>query len=461
MFTIHAKIKPSLFEAILLITIIVAIICTGIIRFETSPHIPILFSIVLLIGYGLIKRLAYKELETAMLDGAKSGIAAVYIFILIGILISSWLVGGTIPTILYGGLAIVTASFFYTIVFVIAAIIGTAIGSSLTTVATVGIAFITIAQTVDASLAITAGAIVSGAFFGDKMSPLSDTTTLAASVAGIDLFEHIKNMCWTTIPAFIISAVLYSFFSPSMTSINTEAIATYQNVLIDLNLVHGYSLLPLVVLIACTMLKVPTLLTLAISSLAGVFLAPLHMNLQITDYINILYGGFSSTSGNEVIDSLLTRGGMSSMYFTISLVILSLSLGGLLFVLGIIERLLKAVESLLQTVGAAVTGAALTAISINTLIGEQYLSILLTGETFKSKFKQLNLHPKNLARVTEDAGTVINPLVPWSVGGLFISGMLDVDVLDYLPFAFFCLVSPILTIAFGWLGWTMTKIERG
>ncbi|MER1998156.1 MAG: Na+/H+ antiporter NhaC [Lysinibacillus sp.] len=461
MFTIQAKLKPSLFEAISMIALIIAIICTSIIRFQTSPHIPILCSIVLLIGYGLIKKLSYKDLESAMLDGAKSGIAAIYIFILIGILISSWLISGTIPTILYGGLAIVTASFFYTIVFVIAAIIGTAIGSSLTTVATVGIAFMTIAQTVDASLAITAGAIVSGAFFGDKMSPLSDTTTLAASVAGIDLFEHIKNMGWTTIPAFIISAILYSFLSPSMTTIDTNAIATYQGVLIDLNLVHWYSLLPLFVLIACTMLKVPTLLTLTISSIVGVFLAPLHTNLQVSDYINILYGGFSSASGNEVIDSLLTRGGMSSMYFTIGLVILSLSLGGLLFVLGIIERLLKAVESLLQSIGAAVTGAALTAISINTLIGEQYLSILLTGETFKAKFAQLNLHPKNLARVTEDAGTVINPLVPWSVCGLFISGMLGVDVLDYLPFAFFCLLSPILTITFGWLGWTMTKIERG
>lgn len=459
MFTVSSKLKPSLLEAISLIVVIVALICVSIIRFETSPHIPIFISMLLLITYGLIKKMAYRDLETAMLDGAKGGIGAVYIFLLIGILISSWLVAGTIPTILYGGLAIVTASFFYTIVFVITAIIGSAIGSSLTTVATVGIAFITIAQTVDASLAITAGAIVSGAFFGDKMSPLSDTTTLAASVAGIDLFEHIKNMAWTTVPAFIISAIIYSVLSPSMDTIDTEMIATYQQVLVSEQLVHWYSLLPLVVLIVCTLFKAPTLLTLAISSISALAIAPLHMDLGVGDYMNILYGGFTSETGNAVIDSLLTRGGMSSMYFTIALVILSLSLGGLLFVLGIIERLLQSVERVLQSVGAAVTGAAMTAISINTLIGEQYLSILLTGETFKKKFHELNLHPKNLARVTEDAGTVINPLVPWSVCGLFISGMLGVDVLTYLPFAFFCLLSPVLTICYGWLGWTMTKVK--
>lgn len=459
MFMIQAKVKPSLLEAILLTALVVTIICTSIIGYGTSPHIPILASILILIGYGLLKKISYRDLEIAMLDGAKSGIAAIYIFVIIGILISSWLISGTIPTILYAGLTIVTASFFYAIVFVITAIIGTAIGSSLTTIATVGIAFITIAQTVDASLAITAGAIVSGAFFGDKMSPLSDTTTLAASVAGIDLFEHIKNMSWTTIPAFLISAILYSILSPSLTTVDTQDISLYKQVLVDLNLVHWYAIIPILVLIICTTFKMPTLLTLTLSSVVAVCLTPLHMALQIGDYINILYGGFTSTSGNEVIDSLLTRGGMSSMYFTIGLVILSLSLGGLLFVLGIIERLLQSVESLLQSIGAAVTGAALTAISINTLIGEQYLSILLTGETFKPKFKQLGYHPKNLARVTEDAGTVINPLVPWSVCGLFISGMLGVEVLDYLPFAFFCLLSPVLTILFGWLGWTMTKIQ--
>lgn len=459
MFTIQQKLKPSLLEAFILTFLIISMIFSGIYFFEMTPHIPIFFAILLLIGYGLIKKVAFRELENAMVEGAKSSLGAIYIFLLIGLLISSWLISGTIPTLLFFGLSIVTASFFYAIVFIISAIIGTAIGSSLTTVATVGVAFISVASAVDMSLAMTAGAIVSGAFFGDKMSPLSDTTNLAASIAQIDIFDHIKNMSWTTVPAFIISAIIYAILSPSMDNVDLSAIAEYKSILGSLGLVHWYSVLPLVVLIGCTLFKVPAFLTLVLSILSGIALSYFHLDLSLAELGGILYGGFSSTTGNEVVDSLLTRGGLSSMYFTIVLVVLSLSMGGLLFVLGIVQRLLATVEHLLRSTGSAITGAALTAIGINTVIGEQYLSILLTGETFKAKFRELGLHPKNLARVMEDAGTVINPLVPWSVCGLFIATMLNVPVLTYLPFAFFCLVSPILTILFGWLNITITKLN--
>lgn len=460
MFSIQQKIKPSLFEALILTSIIIGLIFSCIYFFEMTPHIPIFFSILLLLVYGLIKKVAFSDLEGAMIEGAKSSLGAIYIFFLIGLLISSWLISGTIPTLLYFGLSIVTASFFYAIIFIIAAIIGTAIGSSLTTVATIGVAFMSVASAVDMSLAITAGAIVSGAFFGDKMSPLSDTTNLAASIAQIDIFEHIKNMSWTTVPAFLISAAVYGIISPSMEHVDLSAITAYKSILNDLNLVHWYSILPLLVLVVCTLFKVPAFLTLVVSIVTGIAISFFHLELSFSDLGNILYGGYSSSTGNTVIDSLLTRGGLSSMYFTIMLVILSLSMGGLLFVLGIVQRLLATVEHLLNSTGSAITGAAFTAIGINAVIGEQYLSILLTGETFKVKFRELGLHPKNLARVMEDAGTVINPLVPWSVCGLFIATMLGVPVLSYLPFAFFCLLSPVLTIMFGWLNITITKLQN-
>lgn len=459
MFTIQQKLKPSLLEALLITVIIISMIFSGIYFYEMTPHIPIFFAILLLISYGLIRKVSFTSLESAMIEGAKSSLGAIYIFLLIGLLVSSWIISGTIPTLLFFGLSIVTASFFYAIVFIISAIIGTAIGSSLTTVATVGVAFISVASTVDMSLAITAGAIVSGAFFGDKMSPLSDTTNLAASIAQIDIFEHIKNMSWTTVPAFIISAIIYGILSPSMDHVDLSAIAEYKSILESLNLVHWYSVIPLIVLICCTLLKVPAFLTLVLSIIAGIGLSFFHLDLSLASLSSILYGGFSSATGNEVVDSLLTRGGLSSMYFTIVLVVLSLSMGGLLFVLGIVQRLLQTIEHLLRSTGSAITGAAFTAIGINTVIGEQYLSILLTGETFKGKFRELGLHPKNLARVMEDAGTVVNPLVPWSVCGLFISMMLDVPVLTYLPFAFFCLISPVLTVLFGRLNITITKLN--
>lgn len=379
MFSIEAKSKPSVFEALFIVILVISIISIAIGKFGSTPHIPILLSIILLIFYGLLKRVPFKVLEESMKSGAISGIGAIYIFFLIGILISSWIVSGTIPTLLYMGFTLVSASFFYAIVFIITAIIGTAIGSSLTTVATVGVAFVSIAGAIDASIALTAGAIVSGAFFGDKMSPLSDTTNLAASIVNIDLFEHIKNMSWTTIPAFIISGVLYAVLSPSIAGVNNTTIEYYQASLQDTNLVHWYAIVPLLVLIVCTFIKVPAFLTLIISSLVALFLSIFHTSLSISDYCAILYSGFVSETGVEVIDSLLTRGGISNMFFTIMLVVLSLSMGGLLFALGIIQTLLSKIESLLKSIGALITGTAFTAIGINVVVGEQYLSILLTG----------------------------------------------------------------------------------
>lgn len=454
---IQQRLQPHTAEALAIVLAIITTITVALGVFKSVPHIPILICLFLLLLYGLLRGVAFSDLEQSMRTAASSGIGAIYIFLLIGILISSWIIGGTIPTLLYVGFSLVSASFFYAIVFLITSVIGTAIGSSLTTVATVGVAMMGIATAVDASLAITAGAIVSGAFFGDKLSPLSDTTTLAASVVGIDLFTHIRNMLYTTIPAFFVSLLLYAVLSPSTSSIDQAAITAMKDALLTTNLVHAYAVIPLVVLIVCTLLKVPALLTLAISAVAGIVLSYFHMPLSAEALFGILYGGYTSATGVESIDSLLSRGGMSSMYFTIVLIVLSLSMGGLLFALGVVQTLLTGVAHLLSTVGKAITGAAFTAIGINFLIGEQYLSILLTGEAFKEKFRTLGLHPKNLSRTMEDAGTVVNPLVPWSVCGLFIATALSVPVISYVPFAFFCLLSPVMTILFGWLNVTITK----
>lgn len=397
------QLKPRFYEAFLLIIAIILTISISISQFNTVPHIPILFSIFLLIAYGLGKKIPFSTLEKSMIHAASSGIGAVYIFILIGLLISSWIIGGTIPTLLYLGFSIVSASFFYVIVFIITSLVGTVIGSSLTTVATIGVALLGIATAVDASVAIAGGAIVSGAFFGDKMSPLSDTTNLAAGIVGIDLFTHIRNMTYTTIPAFILSTIGYAILSPAIKTVDAQVITTYKEAIMMTQLVHWYALIPLLVLIICTISKVPALLTLALSTVSGILISYIHMPLSIEEIGKVLYSGYVSTIGVESIDTLLTRGGISSMFFTILLVILSLSMGGLLFSLGIIQTLLATIEKWLISTGKLITGTALTAIGINILIGEQYLSILLTGEAFKEKFRSLGLHPKNLSRVMEDA----------------------------------------------------------
>lgn len=454
---IKQHVKPHFIEALILILFIIALISYSIMKLGSVPHIPIFIAIIVLIMYGVLRKVPYRVMEQSMIASVSTSIGAIYIFLLIGVLISSWLISGTIPTLLYAGLSIISASFFYAVVFVTTGIIGTAIGSSLTTVATVGVAMLGVASSIDASLAITAGAIVSGAFFGDKMSPLSDTTNLAATVAGIDLFTHIRNMMYTTIPAFIISLIVYAWISPSSQHMDTELITSFKETLLATNLIHLYAVIPLIILIVCTIFKLPSIATLTISAISGIMLSYFHSTIPLNELFTILYNGYSMETGMEAIDSLLSRGGMNSMLFTIILIVLSLSLGGLLFTLGIIQTLLQALQNQLKSVGSVITGTAFTAIGINVTIGEQYLSLLLTGEAFKEKFKALQLHPKNLARTIEDAGTVINPLVPWSVCGLFIASTLNVPVTDYLPFAFFCLLSPVITILFGWLNITITK----
>ncbi|WP_404454556.1 Na+/H+ antiporter NhaC [Virgibacillus necropolis] len=461
MYRIKAVQKPSLIEALSITIAVLIVISFGIIFFDAAPHIPLVLALLLLVVYGLFKRISYQTLEDGITEGAKAGMGAVFLFFFIGILIAAWMIGGTIPSLIYGGFELVTPNFFLSVVFIITSVVGICVGSSLTTVATAGVAFIGIASAVDISLAVTAGAIVSGAFFGDKMSPLSDTTNMASSILKVDLFEHIRNMSWTTVPAFVITLIIFAVISPEISAANFDDMEKFQQGLLDTGLVAWYNgLIPVVVLLIFSFMKVPALLTLAGGAASAVVMAYINGFIPLKSLLGVLFGGYVSETGIAEIDSLLTRGGLNSMMFTIGIVLLALSLGGLLFKLGIVPRLLESIERMLKKTGSVIAAAAFTAIGINVLIGEQYLSILLTGEAYQSRFAKVGLANKNLSRVAEDAGTVVNPLVPWSVCGVFITTTLGVSTLAYLPFAFFCLLSPILTILFGFSGKTLTYIEK-
>ncbi len=456
MHTIKPVMTPKFWEAMVITISIFLLISISIIQFKSVPHIPILLSILLLIVYGLIKNITYRQLEKGLVEGAGAGMSAVFLFFFIGMLISSWMISGTIPTLIYTGFTLISMTFFFAIVFIVTSLIGLSVGSSLTTVATIGVAFIGMATAMDLSLAITAGAIVSGAFFGDKMSPLSDTTNLSSSIVGVDLFEHIRNMGWTTIPAFVLTLILFAVLSPRATGGTAQSVNEFKEGLLATGMIHWYTVIPLLVLVVLTLLKVPALMTLAISSISAIAVSFLHQVSTASAIFNVLFSGYVSTTGIGEIDRLLSRGGMESMMFTVALVLLALSMGGLLFTLGIVQCILTKVERALKKVSSVIAASALTAIGINVLIGEQYLSILLTGQAFKEPYDKVGLAGKNLSRVMEDAGTVVNPLVPWSVCGIFITGVIGVPTLEYLPFAFFCLLSPVLTVIFGFTGKTLT-----
>lgn len=454
----QAAIKITSTEAIILIMTILGGVSFSIIKYEVVPHIPVVLAIFLLFIYGLLKKVKIKDLENGMIEGAKSGLGAVMIFFFIGMLISSWMASGTIPTFIYIALEFVNGNYFYCVVFVVTSIVGVSIGSSLTTAATLGVAFISISSALEFSLPITAGAIISGAFFGDKMSPLSDTTNLASMVVNVDIFDHIKNLLWTTIPAFIITFILFASLSPKEASSTFENINLLKETLQGLDIVHYYSLIPFVLLAVLAIKRVSTILTLSFGILSAIVLAFfVQKEFSMGIAMELLFSGYEIQSGVEEIDTLLSQGGIESMMFSISLVILALSLGGLLFKLGIVPAALAGVSGFLYKVPMLIFSTATTAIGINFLVGEQYLSILLTGNAYEKSFQKAGLHPKNLSRVLEDAGTLMNPLVPWGVCGVFLTGVLGVDTIDYLPFAFFCLLCPIITLFYGFTGLTLTK----
>ncbi len=448
-------------EAFVISMIVIGGISYSLIFAGAVPHIPIVLAIMGLFLYGIYKKVSVIELEEAIINGAKSGAGAVFIFLFIGMLISSWMESGTIPTFIYLALEVVSDKWFYAIVFAVTAIIGMSIGSSLTTAATIGVAFMSVSTALGLSDAITAGAVISGAFFGDKMSPLSDTTILASSTVHVDLFDHIRNMAWTTVPAFILSFLLFVLLSPAESVANFADLEILKASLKDHDLVHWYSLFPFIVLALLAIYKVPAIITLASGIATSLFVTIfVQKEVHLQGLMNTLFAGYSSNTGVEEIDSMLSRGGMESMMFSVSLILLALAMGGLFFKLGILPALLEGISGMLNKVWSLVVWTAGTAITINFLVGEQYLSILLTGSSFKDRYNKMGLHGKNLSRILEDAGTVVNPLVPWSVCGVFLTGVLGVETLSYLPFTFFCLLSPIITMIFGITGFKLSKLEE-
>ena len=447
MFNLLQHRKPSKKEAVISILIVFFILGFPMIAIrDMVPHIPILLALICLIVYGRARGISFDKMQDSMAESVHTSMGAIYLFFFIGILVTALMISGAIPSLIYFGLDIISSKTFYLSSFLATAIIGIAIGSSLTTVATLGVALMSVSNAFGLNPAITAGAIVSGAFFGDKMSPLSDTTGIAASIVGIDLFDHIKNMMYTTIPAFIVSAIAFTLMSLGQEAASLDGIESFRSSILATGLVHPYSLLAFGVLILLSIRRIPAVLTLIYTSLASLLISKLHSSYSMGQLAKFFFDGFSMDGLSQDIGSLVSRGGISSMFFTMTIVILALSLGGLLFGLGIIPSILNSLNQVLDSPSRVSTCVVATALGVNLIVGEQYLSILLAGRTFKPIYDQLGLHPKNLSRTLEDSGTVINPLVPWGVCGAFSTSMLGVATLAYLPFAIFCYTSLILTV---------------
>lgn len=455
----QSLVSPSTPVAVAIAAGCVLIMGISIIGFGWLPHMAIIVVICGLLLLGKWQGLGFKQMQAHMAEGMLSGVAAIYLFFFIGLLVAALMVSGTIPTLMYYGFELISPEYFYLSAFVLTSIIGVAIGSSLTTCATLGVAFISMSGAFAANPAIAAGAIVSGAFFADKMSPLSDTCSIAAATVGIDLFAHIRNMMYTTVPAWLLTALLLLLLSDASNQAQLAEVLRFKSQLQASGLIHGYALLPIGVLIVLAVRKVNAIYTMMATIAVAIILTYLHSSPSLSQLGEIFFAGFTPDRDLGVLNDLVSRGGMQSMFFTQAIVILALSLGGLLQALGVLSALLAGIAHLLTTAGRATFAAAMTALGVNVLIGEQYLSLLLSGTTYKPVYERLHLHPRNLSRTIEDAGTVINPLVPWSVCGVFISNVLGVSVLSYLPYAFFCYLCLLLTLLFGFTGFTISSLD--
>lgn len=446
-------------QAVPIAVIVVFVLALTMIKWGFVPLLSLLIVILGLLMFGLSKGLKFDDMQERMIGGVSTGMGAIYLFSSIGLLVSALMMSGAIPTLMYYGFGVLSAEWFYLSAFILSSVVGLALGSGFTTCATVGVAFLGMASGFGANPAIVAGAVVSGALFGDKMSPLSDTTTIAASIVGVDLFDHIKNMMYTTVPAWVITAIIFVFM-PSATG-DLTTVATLKDNLLQSGLVHGYTLIPFAVLIVMALMKINAIYTISATIVTALALTYTHSSPSLAQIGGWFFAGFSLPEGVDLGDvgKLVSRGGLQSMFFTQILVILALSLGGLLQGLGILPALLDGMRHLLTKASRGVAAAAFTSFGINVLVGEQYLSLLLSGNAFLPEYKRLGLHPKNLSRTIEDAGTVINPLVPWGVYGGFLTGVFGMPVISYVPFAFFCYLCFILTLIFGFTGFTLTKIK--
>ena len=442
----------SLKESIAVLIVLLVLLGVLIIGFQLSPHIPILAAFMCLLFYGRFKKFSWDEIHDGIIKGITPGIIPILIFLLIGILVASWILSGTIPTIMVYGFKLVSVRFFLPTAFLVCAIVGVTVGSSFTTISTIGIAFLGIGHLLGFNDAMTTGAVVSGAFLGNNCSPLSDTTNLAAGIGGVNLFEHIAGMRYTDFPAFVLSLLFYTRLGHNSHSADLASInEMIQNMKASF-WISPWTLIPLVILFGGAIKKIPAIPTLLAGSTAALVLSFIHeKSLTIGKAADILMNGYVAHTPDPKLDELLSRGGIMSMLGSASLILLALALGGLLIKYLIVETIVQELKEKMDRPSRLVGFTALSCIGVNLIVGEQYLSIILPGETFKRSFDEVGLSKNYLTRTLADSGATVNSLVPWGVSGTFIMGTIKVSALHYLPFAFFSILAPVFTIIGGFL----------
>lgn len=432
-----------------------------------SGHVPLIAAaaIAALLSATVLGQ-SWAEIESGLVRSVSHALPAIFILMAVGLLIGVWIAAGVVPLLIAYGLQILAPSYFLAAACLACAVISLTTGSSWSTAATVGLALIGVGRALGVSEAMTAGAVVSGSYFGDKMSPLSDTTNLASATAGSDLFEHIRHMLYSTIPALTLAVAGYLALGRGGGGREVAGSEAYTQITAALE--TGFHLTPWLLLAPLTVLglilrRTPPLPALLAGTAMGALLLVVFQPQNAPDggasVLSALYDGYKSNTGVPAADELLSRGGLSSMLGTIALIICAFAFGGVMESSGMLGRLTQAVLSAAHSAGSLIAATVLTGVGLNFLASDQYLAVVLPGRMYKDAYAARGLHPKNLSRAIEDSATLTSALVPWNTCGAYMASVLGVATFAYAPFAFLNLVTPFISILYGVTGFSIAKAD--
>ena len=454
--------KPGIAVALIPLIVMGLLLGIGYGVYKIRPQVLLVTAAFLTGGLGFFLKFSWQDMERGIVSGISKAMPAILIMLCVGILIGSWIAGGTIPMVIYYGLKLISPQYFLVTACFVCSLTSIATGTSWGTIGTLGVAFIGIAMGLGIPLGPAAGAIVAGAYFGDKMSPFSDVTNLAPVAAGSNLFDHIKHMLWSATPAWLLGLFVYFLVglrfkasqveSESMTLI-TETLK--QNFNFNLLL-----FLPMAVVFYFAATKKPTIPGMLISSFIAAILAIVFQKASVTDIATAINTGYVASTGVPQVDSLISRGGMMSMMETQLVAFTAFSFGGIMQATGllavILDRVMKFADKMWSIVLTTISASIITAL----VTGSSYLSMIIPAELLAPVYKKQNLAAKNLSRIVEEAGAIIVPLIPWSMAGVYITGTIGVPTFSYLPWAVMNYVSVIILAIFGFTGFSMAPRTR-
>jgi NhaC family Na+:H+ antiporter len=441
------------------IAFLIGVLFLTIVFFEQDVHVPLVLAAAVASCVAACHGYPWSKILEGMTHGINLAMGAVLVLMVVGMMIGTWMLGGVVPTMIFYGLKLLSPEVFLVATLLICSVVSLGTGSSWSTAGTVGVALMAAGDGMSIPAPMVAGAIISGAYFGDKMSPLSDTTNLAPAVAGTDVFTHIRHMLYTTGPSYLISMVLFAVFGFgfSADTVDSQKIVLMLETLETNFWIHPVLLLAPVFVISMVIMKVPPLPALLGGVILGGIFAVAFQSNSVADVFLVAQNGYQGLTSSPETNKLLSQGGLINMMSTVAIIICALSFGGVMERTGMLSVIANSLLKFAKSSGSLVATTILSCIAMNIVSADQYMAVVVNGRMYKKAYEKIGLHPKNLSRALEDSATLTSPLVPWNSCGAYMHATLKVDPLFYLPYAFLNLINPLISLFYGFTGITMEK----